>query len=115
MGAGFPQKPPYAFFKKTSNSRKNLSSSEGLVAEPATSTPECTAPPTKTTAQSFVHSVAWSAASDWVTQIVSWICFFVVVRLLTPADYGLVAMASSIGPFVAYFSGNGIPRAIVTL
>jgi PST family polysaccharide transporter len=64
---------------------------------------------------SFIRSVAWNAAGDWISQIFSWASFLIVTRLLTPADFGIVAMAATIGPFVQYFSGCGIPRAIVTL
>ena len=92
-----------------------MSGEQSLVSEPEANVAETVVSHKKTTAKSFVHSVAWNAAGDWMTQIVSWICFFIVVRLLTPSDYGMAAMAASIGPFVGYFSGSGIPRAIVTL
>jgi len=64
---------------------------------------------------SLIRNVVWNAAGDWSSQIFSWAAFLVVTRLLTPADFGIVAMAGTIGPFVQYFSGTGIPRAIVTL
>lgn len=65
--------------------------------------------------RSLIRSVAWNAVGDWVSQIFSWASFLIVTRLLAPADFGMVAMAATIGPFVNYFSGAGIPRAIVTL
>jgi teichuronic acid exporter len=65
--------------------------------------------------RSLIRSVAWNAAGDWISQIFSWAAFLIVTRLLTPADFGIVAMAGTLGPFVQYFSGTGIPRAIVTL
>jgi teichuronic acid exporter len=64
---------------------------------------------------SLIRSVAWNAAGDWISQIFSWASFLIVTRLLTPADFGIIAMAATIGPFVQYFAGCGIPRAIVTL
>jgi teichuronic acid exporter len=72
-------------------------------------------PATQRMDRSLIHSVAWNAAGDWISQIFSWASFLVVTRLLAPSDFGMVAMASTIGPFVQYFSGAGIPRAIVTL
>lgn len=65
--------------------------------------------------RSLIQSVAWNAVGDWISQVFSWASFLVVTRLLAPADFGMVAMAATIGPFVQYFSGAGIPRAIVTL
>jgi len=72
-------------------------------------------PGTRKMDHSLIRSVAWNAAGDWISQIFSWASFLIVTRLLTPADFGIVAMAATIGPFVQYFAGCGIPRAIVTL
>ena len=71
--------------------------------------------PAKVTGQYLIQGVAWNFVGDWVTQLFSWATFLVIVRLLGPNDYGIMAMAGAFGPLVAYFNGSGIPRAIVTL
>jgi PST family polysaccharide transporter len=43
---------------------------------------------------SLVTGVAWTAIMRWVSQAISWISTLYVARILTPGDYGLVAMAS---------------------
>jgi len=65
--------------------------------------------------RSLVRSVAWNALSDWVSQIFSWASFLVVMRLLTPADFGIAAMAMLLVPYLSYLSGFGIQRAVVIL
>lgn len=67
------------------------------------------------TDRALVHGIAWSAASKWLTQIVSWTSTIVVARLLTPNDYGLVGMAALYLGLVALVSEFGIGSAIVTL
>jgi teichuronic acid exporter len=65
--------------------------------------------------RSLISSVAWNATGDWVSQILSWLSFLIVIRLLTPADFGVVNMALVLLPFLQYISTFGIGRAIVTL
>ena len=77
-------------------------------------------PPTAATAalrmdQSLVHSLAWRAGADWSSQILSWSSFLIVVRLLTPADFGIVAMAMVLWAYLRYLGEFGIPQTIVTL
>lgn len=43
---------------------------------------------------SLVTGVAWTAGMRWVSQAISWVSTIYVARILTPGDYGLVAMAS---------------------
>ena len=49
---------------------------------------------------SLVRSVAWNAASDWGTQIFTWLAFLEVMRLLTPTDFGIAALALIMMPFL---------------
>ena len=65
--------------------------------------------------RALVQGIAWSAASKWITQIVSWGSTIVVARLLSPSDYGLVGMAALYLGLVALVSEFGIGSAIVTL
>ena len=43
--------------------------------------------------QQVLHSLKWVALGKVATQIIRWIITFWVIRLLTPEDYGVVAMA----------------------
>ena len=78
------------------------------------SVPEPDASPTRKMDRSLLHSIAWNAASDWISQIFTWACFLITIRLLSPADFGLLALQVVLMP-LAYTSSLGIGRAIVTL
>src|SRR5580704_2067525 len=65
--------------------------------------------------QSLAHSLAWRAGADWFSQILSWCSFLIVVRLLTPADFGIAAMAMVVWAYLRYLGEFGIPQTIVTL
>lgn len=58
-------------------------------------------------------SLAWKAAGDWISQIFSWISLLIVVRLLSPADFGIVAMAMILLPYLRCVGDFGILRVIV--
>ena len=63
--------------------------------------------------RSLAGSLAWRAAGDWISQVFSWLSLLIVVRLLSPADFGLVAMAVILLPYLRYVGEFGIPRIIV--
>jgi len=65
--------------------------------------------------QSLAHSLAWRAGADWFSQVLSWTSFLIVVRLLTPADFGIAAMAMVLWAYLRYLGEFGIPQTIVTL
>ncbi len=65
--------------------------------------------------QSLAHSLAWRAGADWFSQVLSWSSFLIVVRLLTPADFGIAAMAMVLWAYLRYLGEFGIPQTIVTL
>jgi teichuronic acid exporter len=62
----------------------------------------------------LVLSVAWTAGTKWLGQVVGWASTIVVVRLLSPEDYGLVGMASVFLGLVALINDFGLGAAIVT-
>jgi teichuronic acid exporter len=64
--------------------------------------------------RSLLQSIAWNAASDWISQIFTWALFLITIRLLSPADFGLLALQVVLLPLV-YTSSLGIGRAVVTL
>lgn len=63
--------------------------------------------------RSLVGSLAWKAIGDWVSQIFSWVSLLIVVRLLTPADFGLVAMAMALLPYLRCIGDFGVSRVII--
>ena len=65
--------------------------------------------------RSFIKGVAWTGASKWSIQLITWVTTFVVARLLTPDDYGIVAMASVYTGLLALLTEFGIGSAIVML
>lgn len=42
----------------------------------------------------LAKSIAWMGGSRWLSQVITWSVTIVVARILTPADYGLVGMAT---------------------
>src|SRR2546430_3614561 len=63
----------------------------------------------------LAHSLAWRAATNWASQIFSWASLFIIVRLLSPADFGIVAMALVLVPYLRILGEFGIPQTIVNL
>lgn len=55
----------------------------------------------------------WSASARLVSQLITWAITLVVIRLLTPADYGLLAMATVFVAFLSMFSELGLGAAVV--
>jgi len=69
----------------------------------------------KATDRSLAHSVLWNASSDWGSQILTWLAFLVVMRLLTPEDFGVAALGVILMPYLGQITGFGIPRAVVAI
>lgn len=60
-----------------------------------------------------VAGVGWTAGANFVGQIITWAITIVVMRLLSPGDYGLLAMASVFVAFLAMMAAAGLGPAIV--
>ena len=60
-----------------------------------------------------IAGLAWLTAAKVLAQVASWAITIVVVRLLSPADYGLMAMGMLFVGFVALTSELGLGPAIV--
>lgn len=78
-------------------------------AEPAPS--QAAAPPSF--GQQVRAGVIWKSGSQIVGQVVAWISTFLVIRLLNPSDYGLVAMTGVILTFLDLFNGWGFASSLV--
>jgi O-antigen/teichoic acid export membrane protein len=63
----------------------------------------------------LLRGVGWTAVSKWSAQVVSWGSMLVLARLLTPADFGLVGMASVFLGLVTMVSEFGLGSAVVTM
>ncbi len=63
--------------------------------------------------RSALFGAAWMGAAKWSTQLISWIGTVVVARLLSPADYGIVSMATVALGLLSLISEFGIGTTIV--
>lgn len=67
------------------------------------------------TGEPMLHSVGWTGAATWATQLISWGYMIVLARMLTPADFGLVGMANLLLEILTVASEFGVGVAIVML
>lgn len=58
-------------------------------------------------------ALRWSAASRFLGQLVSWAITIVVIRLLSPGDYGLMAMAMVVVSFLILLNTLGLDAVLV--
>lgn len=61
----------------------------------------------------ILKGFGWTAGSRVLGQILTWCVTIVVMRILAPADYGLLAMATVLVTFLSLFAEMGIGGAIV--
>ncbi len=59
------------------------------------------------------RAVLWRSGSQVIAQIVQWGATFLVIRILTPADYGLFAMTQVVLMLAAMLNGMGLANALV--
>jgi len=60
-----------------------------------------------------IAAVGWTASGRFLGQLVAWAVTFVVIRILSPEDYGLLAMATVLTGFAGLFSEFGLSWALV--
>ena len=60
-----------------------------------------------------LQGTLWSAIQMWGMRLVSFAVFFILARLLSPADFGLVALASVYIAFISVFVEHGFAAAII--
>jgi teichuronic acid exporter len=58
---------------------------------------------------------AWLSLGTFVGQLVTWLSTLFVIRLLSPSDYGLMAMAGSFIALIAIFNDLGLSAGIVQM
>lgn len=55
----------------------------------------------------------WSAGAKFLGQLITWGITVIIIRLLTPADYGLMEMAGVFVAFLVLFSELGLSAAVI--
>jgi len=65
--------------------------------------------------RTLVRGLAWTGAVKWLSQLLSWVSTLVVARLLTPEDYGIVAMATVFVGLIGLLNEFGLGAAVVAL
>jgi len=65
--------------------------------------------------RSLVRGVSWTAGVKGATLVLSWVSTVIVARILSPADYGLVAMATVYIGLTTMITDFGIGSAIIAL
>lgn len=58
-------------------------------------------------------AVFWRSGSQIVAQIITWASTFLVIRLLNPSDYGLVAMAALVVSLLGLLEGFGFASSLI--
>ena len=58
-------------------------------------------------------ALRWSAGLRFVSQVMTWAMTLIVVRLLSPSDYGLMALASIVLAFLLMINELGVGPALV--
>jgi teichuronic acid exporter len=73
--------------------------------------------PTDTAAMDkrLLGGIAWTAGAKWTNQILTWLCFLVVARILEPRDFGVVGVAGIYLGLIGVFSEFGLGSAVITL
>lgn len=65
--------------------------------------------------RSLARGIAWTAGAKTLNQVLSWAATLLVVKLLTPGDYGLVGMSAVLVALVGLVSEFGVGIAVVTM
>ncbi|WP_299322114.1 lipopolysaccharide biosynthesis protein [Parasphingopyxis sp.] len=58
-------------------------------------------------------AVFWRSGSQIVAQMITWATTFLVIRMLSPEDYGLVAMAALVVIFLSLMEGFGFASSLI--
>lgn len=61
----------------------------------------------------LLGGLAWTAAGRWSAQIVSWVSTIIVIRLLSPSDFGIIGMAAVYLGLISMLSEFGIGSTVV--
>jgi O-antigen/teichoic acid export membrane protein len=65
--------------------------------------------------RSLIRGLAWTGGMKWAIQIVAWASTLAVARILSPADYGVVMLATVYLGVLTLVSDFGVSTAVVAL
>lgn len=60
-----------------------------------------------------VKGLLWMSTATFIAQVISWVSTIIVIRLLSPEDYGLMAMAGTFIFFITTISNLGINAPLI--
>jgi O-antigen/teichoic acid export membrane protein len=63
--------------------------------------------------EKVVSGIKWSVTTKLIVQVFSWITTFLVIRILVPEDYAIMALLSIATSFVSLFALNGFSAVII--
>ncbi|BBC72024.1 capsular biosynthesis protein CapK [Altererythrobacter sp. B11] len=69
--------------------------------------------PSTSLRQQVRSAVIWRSGSQIVGQLIAWASTFLVIRILSPADYGLYAMTSVVLLLLSMMNGYGLANAVI--
>jgi len=87
-----------------------ISAADPAAAELSAAEPAAAAP---ALAAQVKGAVIWRSGSQIAGQLIAWSATFLVIRMLEPSDYGLVAMTGVMLAFLDLFNGWGFASALV--
>lgn len=61
-----------------------------------------------------LHSLKWVAISKLAIQLFRWLSTFIVIRMLAPEDYAVMAVADMVAGYLVAFSSLGLGAILVT-
>lgn len=82
-------------------------------AQDATALPRPEAEPTEGLGRSAAAGAAWLTAQKWVVRLSGLVTISILARLVSPHDFGVVAAASAVLPFVLLLSDLGLSTYLV--
>jgi O-antigen/teichoic acid export membrane protein len=65
--------------------------------------------------RSFARGIAWVGSVKWIVQLLTWASTIVVARILSPGDYGLLAMGTVLLSFITLLGESGIGATVITV
>src|SRR5690348_4942866 len=63
--------------------------------------------------KSLIRGVMWTGGVKWLAQLISWPLMIVIARILTPADFGFVALVTVWTRLIMLLTEGGVGGAIV--
>jgi teichuronic acid exporter len=73
------------------------------------------ASPARHSSDHLLRAIKWTAIGKWGSQLVAWLSTLVVIRILSPSDFGLIGLATAYLGLVELLCEFGIGTAVITL